>query len=465
MIARNWLMLGVAATALSVSGLAAPAVAQEMRDMAAPEASVEAPADAPAPADGEIVVLGFGQTRQVQTVTAADMERLTPGTSPLKAVAKLPGVNFQSADAFGAYEWSTRISLRGFNQNQLGFTLDGVPLGDMSYGNVNGLHISRAAISENLAATTVAQGAGALGTASTSNLGGTLQFTSRAPSDTADLVASGTYGSNDTIRAFVRAESGDIGGGLKGYLSYGFLTTDKWKGYGVQRQHQVNAKLVQDFGERGSITGFVNFSDRRENDYQDLSLDIIARRGLRADNISNDYALAARIGKIYQNNAAIAAYQAANGGATTGFTPPWAGVGYTYPAGFGSVDDAYYDAAGVRRDWLGGVTFDAKLTDALALVSTSYYHHNKGQGSWVTPYVGTPAGVPDGSGGTIGAASPPLLPHHRVRHRPRRQPDAPDAGDRRQPAGAGRLVREQRLHPSAPLLRHGRWHHAQSQRP
>src|SRR6478735_5177723 len=256
------------------SGLfaAAPALAQD-----APPPATAATIDRAAPeqpTEGEdVVVLGFGQSRQVQTVTSADLERLTPGTSPLKAVAKLPGVNFQSADAFGAYEWSTRISLRGFNQNQLGFTLDGVPLGDMSYGNVNGLHISRAILSENIASTTVAQGAGALGTASTSNLGGTLQFVSRAPSDTADLIASATYGSDQTYRAFVRAESGDLGGGLKGYISYGFLKTDKWKGFGEQRQHQANAKVVKEVGEHGKITAFLNFSDRRENDYQDLSLD------------------------------------------------------------------------------------------------------------------------------------------------------------------------------------------------
>ncbi|GAA3273269.1 hypothetical protein GCM10020258_50410 [Sphingomonas yabuuchiae] len=162
----------------------------------------------------------------------------------------MPGVNFQSADAFGAYEWSTRISLRGFNQNQLGFTLDGVPLGDMSYGNVNGLHISRAIISENLASTTVAQGAGAISTASTSNLGGTLQFVSRRPSDTFDVVGSGTYGSDQTYRGFIRLDTGDLGDGLKGYISYGFLQTDKWKGYGNQRQHQANAKIVKDL--RGS---------------------------------------------------------------------------------------------------------------------------------------------------------------------------------------------------------------------
>lgn len=407
MTARLWL-LGTAPIAL----IASSAHAQEPVVVAAAAAP---DVDEAAPVEGdEIVVLGFGQTRQVQTISAADMERLTPGTSPLKAAAKLPGVNFQSADAFGAYEWSTRISLRGFNQNQLGFTLDGVPLGDMSYGNVNGLHISRAILSENIATTTVAQGAGALGTASTSNLGGTLEFVSRKPSDTADVVASATYGSNDTVRAFARIDSGDLGGGLMGYLSYGYLGTDKWKGFGVQRQHQANAKLVKEIDTRGSITAFVNFSDRRENDYQDLSYDIIARRGLRADNISNDYPTALQIGRVYQNQAARSTYAAANGGSTAGFVAPWTGAGFTFPTGFGTVDDAYYDAAGLRRDWLGGLTVDAKLTPELSLTSTGYYHHNKGQGSWITPYSPTPAGAlgPDGTAlpasatSTTGLASP-----------------------------------------------------------
>jgi len=404
MVARIW-WLGVAPMALM---LAQGAAAQDGPANAA-AAAVQRDDDTAGGTSGagdDIVVMGFGESRQVQTVSAIDMARLTPGTSPLKAVAKLPGVNFQSSDAFGAYEWSTRISLRGFNQNQLGFTLDGVPLGDMSYGNVNGLHISRAIISENIAATTVAQGAGALGTASTSNLGGTLQFTSRMPSDTADLVASGTYGSDQTYRAFVRAESGDMGGGLKGYLSYGFLTTDKWKGQGVQRQHQANAKLVKDFGERGSITGFVDFSDRRENDYQDLSLDIIRRRGLNNDNLTGNYPLALQIGRVFQNLAKLQDYTRSNNGSSAGFSAPWPTAGLTYPAGFATVDDAYYDAGGLRRDWLGGVTFDAKLTDTLTIASTTYYHHNKGQGSWITPYAQTPAGAADGRGGTIAAVSP-----------------------------------------------------------
>ena len=393
------LLAGAAPYVFAACACAAPLSAQTVADPSATLAT-DAPTTAP-PAEtdgaaGDIVVLGFGQSRQVQSVNAADLARLTPGSSPLKAIEKLPGVNFQAADPFGAYEWAVRISLRGFNQNQLGFTLDGVPLGDMSYGNVNGLHISRAIISENVARTDVAQGAGALGTASTSNLGGTIEFFSDKPRDVMNVTGGGTYGSDNTYRAFARVDSGDLGGGLKGYLSYGFLTTDKWKGDGVQRQHQANGKIVKDLGSLGSLTAFLNFSDRREQDYQDLSLDIIRRRGLRNDNIADNYPLALQIAKVAQNQAAVAG----------GTAQPWAGVGTTFPAGFGTVDDAYYDAGGLRRDYLGGVTFDANLTPELTLTTTGYYHDNKGQGSWITPYSPTPAGAPNADGTPITAASP-----------------------------------------------------------
>lgn len=389
----------------ALCALATPLAAQSLPPEPAPQDAATATPPADAPAD-DIVVLGFGESRQVQSVTAVDMARLTPGSSPLKAIEKLPGVNFQAADPFGAYEWAVRISLRGFNQNQLGFTLDGVPLGDMSYGNVNGLHISRAIISENVARTEVAQGAGALGTASTSNLGGTIQFFSDRPRDTANVTGGGTYGSDNTYRAYARIDSGDLGGGLKGYLSYGYLTTEKWKGDGVQRQHQANAKIVKDLGAMGSISAFLNFSDRREQDYQDLSYDIIRRRGLGDDNIANNYPLALTIAKVFQNQSAQAAYAKANNGSLVGYRAPWAGAGTTFPTGFGTVDDAYYDAGGLRTDYLGGVTFDANLAPGLKLVTTGYYHSNKGQGSWITPYSPTPAGALNQDGTAITAASP-----------------------------------------------------------
>lgn len=343
--------------------------------------AAEAASTAPAVTteDAEIVVFGTGQTRQTQAITSEDLKVLTPGTSPLKAIEKLPGVNFQSADPFGNYEWSERISIRGFNQNQLGFTLDGIPLGDFSYGNDNGLHISRAISPENIAGTRVTQGAGSITAASTNNLGGTVEFTSRDPSNTFGVQLDGTYGSSNAVRAFVRVDTGDLGGGARGYVSYGYLGTDKWKGVGQQKQHVVNAKMVLPLGS-ATLTGYFDFSDRREDDYQDLSLDIIDRLGYRVDNISNNFPLAL-----------LLAQTGANSG-YTGATPTNPAAGKTAPAPYANADDVYYDAGGLRQDYLGGLRLDAPLAPGLTAHVTGYYHSNHGAGLWWTPYVPSPNG-------------------------------------------------------------------------
>src|SRR4051812_11767275 len=195
-------------------------------------------ATAPGPVADDIIIVGHRETRQVQQISQADIAILAAGTSPLKAIEKLPSVNFQSADPFGSYEWSERISIRSFNQNQIGYTLDGIPLGDGSYGNTNGLHISRAISSENIGQTIVSQGAGSIGTQATNNLGGTIEFLSSDPSAHFGVTANGTYGTENTLRAFGRIDTGELGnGGPSGYVSYGFSDMDKWKGAGKQRQH------------------------------------------------------------------------------------------------------------------------------------------------------------------------------------------------------------------------------------
>ena len=79
---------------------AAPAFAAEPQmDAAAAPA-----ADAAAGAEGEaIVVYGTGRSRQVQELSGTELAIEAAGTSPLRAIQKLPSVNFQSADAFGTY--------------------------------------------------------------------------------------------------------------------------------------------------------------------------------------------------------------------------------------------------------------------------------------------------------------------------------------------------------------------------
>ena len=371
----------VAVLLASTSLVAAPAVAAENT---APSADLSA-ADASEGAESgeaEIVVLGAGQTRQVQELSTQELTILASGTSPLKAIEKLPSVNFQSADAFGNYEWSTRVTIRGFNQNQLGFNLDGIPLGDMSYGNANGLHISRAISPENIGVTLVSQGSGSISAQSTNNLGGTLEFFSIDPKDVIGADVAGSYGSENTYRGFARIALGSADG-ARAFASVQYQNGDKWKGDGQQRTLMLNAKGVLPLGNDASLDGYISYSDRAEQDYQDLSLAMISRLGYEWDNFGpSNYALAVQVADI-----------AANRG-DTGTTALNPSAGTTYPAPIASTDDAYYDASGLRKDTLASLGLTLPFADTALLKVKGYYHENDGQGTWGSPYVNSPSGVP-----------------------------------------------------------------------
>lgn len=356
----------------STAMLAQPALAADEAEAAAADVAADG---------GEIVVLGHGQTRQVQEIGARDIQILTPGSSPIRAIEKLPSVNIQASDPFGSYEWSTRVTIRSFNQSQLGFNLDGIPLGDMQYGNHNGLHVSRAISSENIRTVRVSQGSGAVSTQSTNNLGGTIEYFSMDPLDHLQTDVNLTYGSDETVRSFTRINVGSPDG-FRGYVSYGYATTDKYKGKGRQYQHLVNAKAVMPVGDDAQIDGWFSYSDRHEQDYQDMSLDMLSRLGYGFDNLTGDYALAIRVADI------------ANNRGDTGAPISNAAAGTVYPGDITSADDGYYDASGLRRDVVGALGFSTGLGDNAHFQVKAYYHSNTGMGLWATPYVPSPNGVP-----------------------------------------------------------------------
>jgi iron complex outermembrane receptor protein len=324
-----------------------------------------------------VTVTASGEVRTEQSIDNTTLIESAPGTSPIKAVSQLPSVSFTSADPYGSYEWGTHITVRGFNQSQLGFTLDEVPLGDMSYGNWNGLHVSRAVIDENISRVVLSQGTGALETASTSNLGGTLQFYSLDPSDKRSFSFDQSFGSFNAYRSVGRFESGLLPGRWKFYVVGVNQLSDKWKGHGDigQRYWQINDKVVKYFGSKGVLSGFLNYSNRNEVDYQDVNKAWVQKLGYNWDNYGN-WAQS------------IQAAQACNG------------IG-NYPSPVNQLnsnedpcDAGYYGGAGLRRDILGGVTYKAELTPHLFWKTTGYGHRNDGRGFWFTPYKASPDGTP-----------------------------------------------------------------------
>ncbi len=332
-----------------------------------------------------VVVLGEGETRQVQTLTEDDLAIEAPGSTGIKLIESLPGVNYTAADPFGAYEWAVNINIRGFQKDQLGYTLDGVPLGDMSYGNYNGLHSSRAIISENIDRVELAQGAAALSTASSSNLGGALQFFSRDPSDEMGGLLQVSAGDENLLRGVARFDTGVIPGiGGKATFTYANSDMDKWKGYGQQKHEQINFRFEQPVGP-GVLSGFYNWSKRRENDYQDLSLEMLNRLGYDWDNISNDWALANKVADVGANNG----YTGVCNPLSPNTAPlcPNPSAGTAWPAPFTNADDAYFDASGLRDDAIWRLTYDIPVGESLKFSATVFGHEDEGQGTWFTPYV------------------------------------------------------------------------------
>src|ERR1700761_8317204 len=155
----------------------------------------------------QVVVVGSGQTRSVSTLTPANLTVQPPGSSVQKLLNILPGVSAQSIDALGVNEQSLTLQVRGFSTTHLGYTLDGMPLGDGAYNNYNGLTISRALMSENLGRADLATGIAGLAIPSTSNLGGAVTYTSSDPHKDSGLSASQTFGSEDAWRTFVRIDT------------------------------------------------------------------------------------------------------------------------------------------------------------------------------------------------------------------------------------------------------------------
>ncbi|WP_242011674.1 TonB-dependent receptor [Acetobacter fallax] len=304
-----------------------------------------------------------------EVMTAHDIEKFVPGTNPLKVIAQQPGVLLTAADPMGQDSWATQLYVRGFFQNQIGFTLDGVPLGELTYRNYNGLGINQAISPDNISRMDVSQGAGALDTPSTNNLGGAISFTSMDPAHKHQVDISQTFGSNSAFRTFVRINSGDLNAsGTRFFVSYARSNSDKWKGSGPLFDQKVNAKLVQPIGEQSEISAFFDWDDQQYLSYQDLSLNYLHTLGPRLDNFYPNYK---------------GAYLAAQGIFTNGQNKT-----------NDPLDAMFYDSSAIARDYLGGLKAHITLADNLTWDSVAYGHSNLGWGGYASPFASSPNGAP-----------------------------------------------------------------------
>lgn len=346
---------------------------------------------------GKVVITGVtgrGSARAAGVVDTAILKQAAPGTSALKMVERIPGVNMQSVDGFGMYEWSNRITMRGFQTGQIGQTMDGVPLGDMSYGNWNGLGVGRAVDASNLESASVTQGTGALGTASANNLGGVVQYATAEPSGRQQFTLQQMGGQYAARRTMLRYDLGlrSFGGsnGVSAFASVSRFDTDKWKGRGERFSNfpgeqnllfgqsglfggagetwheQVNLKANL-FLASSKITAFYNYANRKESDFMDLSLSVFNGTAPGA----SQFGFGPMFDYLENWNTAR---QFAEASIPT-YTP--------------LTDAAYFSSAqGARMDHLMYLKGEFRPTEQLRVDVQPYLHLNRGGGDWHAPSYG-----------------------------------------------------------------------------
>lgn len=326
-------MLGAS---LAVMAAHSPAVAQDADE-----------SDAPASTAGTTIIVTGARTTYTNNVTTEPMQlQQTPLTSPLSLIDNLPGVQVQEGDTFGFDDWSTTVALRGFQTNldeqQVGITIDGLPNGGSNYGG--GSKANRYIDTMNIGSVAVSQGTADIGSLSNEALGGTLDFRTSDPLDESRIRFSTSLGEYDAQRFYVRADTGDLGG-IKAWISASHQEATDWINDSAENERDhIAAKFVADTGVV-RISGYGSYDDTHEDNYQ----------------------------RVF-SEADFAAYPEWDQ-----LTAEWTGIPY--------VDQSYRKGwSTLRENAFAYLKVDADLGE-IKLNAAAYYHHNKGRGDWVPPYI------------------------------------------------------------------------------
>jgi iron complex outermembrane receptor protein len=229
--------------------------------------------------------LGAGQilnedaTKGRSTVTKDATEKDRATGNSYQALSILPGINTFNHDATGLFGGG--LTVRGFGADQIGFTINGVPVNDSGSYSVFPQEYTD---QENTCTQSVAQGNPDIESPHVGATGGGVTVTSCDPEEKRRLRVSQTLGQLSLSRSFVRFDSGRFANNMvKTFLSYSHSQADKWKGEGGAKRDHIDAAFSLDLSPDNRILGSVMYNKAINNNYQTLSLAQLGTLGYYAD--------------------------------------------------------------------------------------------------------------------------------------------------------------------------------------
>ena len=308
------------------------------------------------------LAIGVGEATNTVAVTREELLSAPGGISGLKMLETLPGFNVQTDGALGLYEFGNSVTVRAFNLQQIGFVLDGVPMGRSdAFG---GSPIFRYVDNENLGSVVASPGAGDVSLPSYASLGPIVSYNSILPSDKMGGMAAITIGDDNLQRTFLKLETGRIGG-FSAYVSRSKTDSDLWRGAGsIDREH-LEGKLRYDFDSDAFLQlGYVS-NDFFDYDSPSMSRSLYETRGREYGYLGAvpESCISPRPGVYDFNGDGVI-----NG---SDFTPV-----FTQD----SCMEYYEDRINIRDDTLYSLKGGLPIGETIKLEATAYYEDKDGYG-------------------------------------------------------------------------------------
>lgn len=299
------------------------------------------------------IAIGTDQATATVAITQDALLSAPAGITGLKMLESLPGFNVQANDALGMYEFGNSVSVRAFNFQQIGFTLDGIPMGRSdAFG---GSPIYRYVDNENLAQVTASAGAGDVSLPSYSSLGPIVSYSTIRPPSRLGARFSQTFGSDNLSRNFFRVETGEIRG-FSAYVSRSDVSGDLWRGEGSINRDHVEAKARWSWAPDSSLT--FNFVANDYFDYDSPSITRAQYTGTANDPFG-------RSGRGFAYLSVLPVLPVTTPGI------PFSNTLY---------NQFYKQAINSRTDYLYGLSLALPVKDFASVSLTTYYEDKKGYG-------------------------------------------------------------------------------------
>lgn len=295
----------------------------------------------------KIQVIGKSVSYANNETTDAMQKQQSSLTSVLAAIDNLPGVLINEGDTFGSDDWSTTISIRGFqvslDEQQIGITVDGIANGNSNYGG--GAKANRYIDTENLQRVEVSQGTADIASRSNEALGGTLNFATINPTQEEGFLTSLSFGDFDAKKYFVRYNTGEIARDTFAWISVSSSSNTDWVNQAAEnKKDHLAAKLISDLNENWGLTAYASYDDSHEDNYQRVS------KAQFETNPDSDR-----------------------------LSAQWTGVPY--------IDQLYRKGwSTLRENFFSYLALDYS-NDNIDFSTNIYYHDNEGRGDWVPPYL------------------------------------------------------------------------------